>query len=320
MHRHLRSSILALSAATFVAGPSNAEAQSSAATTGTIVIAHGGGPSWDSRVDSVALAARTGGPVAVSLLMGPGAANHRFQDAVAALAAQGAREIVVVPLFVSSHSGHIDQIRYLAGQTDSLSETMKHHLAMSGITRATAGLPMRVVPALDDSPQLARVLADHATALATAPARQALFLVGHGPNSAEDNAEWMRALRTVADSVRRWTPFRDVKVGLVRDDAPAEVRAEAVRGIRETIQLQSALTAEKVVVVPILVSAGSVSRDRIPADLAGLPVQYNAVPLLPHPAMTRWIEARVRDAKQLSAVSGSVKAAEEMAPHSHEMH
>ena len=37
-------------------------------------------------------------------------------------------------------------------------------------------------------------------------------------------------------------------------------------------------------------------RDRIPADLAGLPVIYGGEPLLPHASMSRWIEARVRAA------------------------
>jgi hypothetical protein len=39
-----------------------------------------------------------------------------------------------------------------------------------------------------------------------------------------------------------------------------------------------------------------VSRDRIPADLAGLPVIYAGEPLLPHASMSRWVEGRVREA------------------------
>ena len=80
---------------------------------------------------------------------------------------------------------------------------------------------MRVTAALDDAPEVAHVLADRARALATAPGDQALFLVGHGPNSAEGYAAWMANLRPIADSVAALTHFRDVKVGLVRDDAPA---------------------------------------------------------------------------------------------------
>ena len=305
-----RRALLALAATCALAAPpAPLGAQRPASEVGTLIVAHGGGPEWDGKVDSIARAVRTGGPVAVSLLIGPGAKTRRFQDAVASLVARGAREVVVVPMLVSSHSGHAEQIRYLAGAVDSLGATMMHHLHMGGIERPAARVPMRVTPALDDAPQLARVLADRARELATAPAAQALFLVGHGPNGAEDNAAWMENLRRVADSVRARTGFRDVKVGLVRDDAPAPVRAEAVRAIRETIELQHALTGQPVVVVPILISSGTVSRSKLPTDLAGLPMVYRATPLLPHPEMARWVEARVAAPAAAAAAAAPAAAA-----------
>jgi sirohydrochlorin ferrochelatase len=274
--------------------PAAGVAQQSASV-GTILIAHGAGPDWNAQVEAVAAQTQTGGPLEVSYLMGPAAATHRFQDAARKLVEKGASSIVVVPLLVSSHSGHYDQIRYLAGEPIELPEVMHHHLHMAGIERAAVDVPIRVARAIDDSPDAARVLAERALAIATAPAEQALFLVGHGPNSAEDNAAWMKNLRAVAAEVAAATGFRDVKVGLVRDDAPAEVRAEAVASVREIIELQHALTGQPVVVVPILVSTGSVSQEKIPADLASLPIVYTGEALLPHGGLARWIEARVRE-------------------------
>lgn len=102
----------------------------------------------------------------------------------------------------------------------------------------------------------------------------------------------MKNLRPVADSVRKWGRFRDVRVELVRDDAPAEVRAEGVRQARELIELQRMATGQDVLVVPVLVSKGAVSRSKLPADLAGMPMIYSGEPLLPHPMMVRWIESR----------------------------
>lgn len=127
-----------------------AAAQHPASAVGTLVVAHGGGPAWDASVDGVAAMVRTGGPVAVSFLMGPGATTRRLRCAPRRCAAS------------------------------------------------------------------------------------------------------------------------------------------------ETIALQQALTGKDVVVVPILVSSGTVSRSELPTDLAGLPITYRATPLLPHPAMARWIESRVR--------------------------
>lgn len=264
-----------------------------AARVGTIVLAHGGGPEWNAQVEKVAALVNTGGPVAVSYLMGPGAKTNRFQDVVQKLAAEGAEYIVVVPMLMSSHSGHYEQIRYLAGEVDELDEVMMHHLQMAGIERPTTSVPVYVARAIDDSPDVARVLAERALALTDDPASHALFILGHGPNSAEDNAMWMQNLRPVADTVAAITGFRDVKVGLVRDDAPAPVRAEAVRQVREIIALQHELTGRDVVVVPALISTGSVSHEKFPRDLDGLPVIYTGEALLPHPGLAKWIEARV---------------------------
>ena len=271
-------------------------AQSAVPPIGTVVVAHGGDSTWNEHVLAAARSARTGGPVEVSFLMGPAARSHRFQTAIARLVEQGAKHVVIVPLLVSSHSGHYEQIRYLAGQPVQLDSAMMHHLHMAGIERPVIGPPLTLVPALDDSPHMARVITDRARALEQ-NRNQAVFIVGHGPNSAEDYAAWMLNLRRVADSVKAWGKFSDVRVDVVRDDAPPAVRAEAVRRVRELIELQHLATRQPVIVVPVLISRGAISRDRLPNDLRGLPIVYAGEALLPHAEMSRWIEQRVRDVR-----------------------
>jgi sirohydrochlorin cobaltochelatase len=273
----------------------------SAQQVGTIVVAHGGDAEWNNRVLSVASGAKTGGPVEVSFLMGPGAKTNRFQDIVRRMEANGVARIVVVPLLISSHSGHYEQIRYLAGEVEKLDEKMMHHLHMAGLEQVNSKVPVTVAKAVDDSPDVARVLIERAHTLAPDPAKHALFVIGHGPNSSDDLASWMKNLRAMTDTIRALTKFKDVRVGLVQDDAPAHVRAEAVNRARELITLQNRLTNEKVVVVPVLVSKGKLSVEKIPQDLAGLPIIYDGEPLLPHPVLARWIEARVRETGQLTA-------------------
>jgi sirohydrochlorin ferrochelatase len=271
-------------------------AAQSRADVGTLVVAHGGGPEWDAQVLEVARQVRTEGPVEVAFLMGPGARERRFQDAVARLVRAGADRIVVVPLLVSSHSGHYEQVRYLAGAMDSLDATMRHHLHMAGIERPSAAPPMVVTPALDSAAEMAEILAERYRAHAQSPGQEALLLVGHGPNDAETYAEWMRHLRAVAAAVRARTGAPSVLVELVRDDAPPPVRAEAVHRIRELVALQHAATRRPVVVVPILVARGRLTTEKLARDLAGLPIRYAAEGLAPHPALARWIERQVRQA------------------------
>ena len=281
--------LLAVSCALLVPPQSEMSAQA----VGTLVVAHGGDSIWNGNVREGLKTLRLAGPVEISFLMGPEAAKTRFQDAVQKLVSQGAKEVVIVPLLVSSHSGHYEQIRYLAGKTDSLDAVMHEHLHHGGIERPSAKVPMRVVPALDESHELARVLVERATAFEPNAKGKALMLVGHGPNSAEDYAFWMRNLRVVTDSVRRWSAFKDVRVELVREDAPAPVRAEAIQRLRELIAMQAQITGDTVVVVPILVSKGGISRSRIMKDLEGLPVRYADTSVLPHPAIASWIARRV---------------------------
>jgi sirohydrochlorin ferrochelatase len=259
---------------------------------GTIVVAHGGSDEWNAPVLRIAEQASTGGPVEVSFLMGERASDYRFQDAAARLVEQGVSRIVVVPLLASSHSGHYDQIRYLAGDLAELDDNMMHHLHMAGIHPPRVDVPIHITPALDASMEIATILSARARSIADSPTDQALFIVGHGPNSAEDYAGWMLNLRPVADSVAQLTGFRDVKLGLVRDDAPEAVRREAVHRIREIIQLQNALTGRDVVVVPLLISKGYVTQ-KLRRDLEGLPVTYEGEGLLPHPELARWIARRV---------------------------
>ena len=268
---------------------------------GTIVVAHGGGEEWNRLVTEVVAQTRTGGPVEVSFLMGPGARSNRFQDIARKMEESGVRRIVVVPLLISSHSGHYEQIRYLAGQTPVLSEAMLHHLHMSGLEPARVRVPIVVARAMDDAPDVAEVLAARARLLVTQPDGGALFLIAHGPNAPEDVAIWMKNLRTLARRVQAETGLRDVRVGIVQDDAAPSVRAEAVQRVREIIELQYAATQRPVAVVPVLISQGSLTREKLPADLLGLPIHYDGQALLPHPGVARWIETRSREAA--SAVS-----------------
>jgi len=267
----------------------------SAQQVGTLIVAHGGDSVWNAAVIRQTNDVQTGGPVRIALLMGEGAPAHRFQSVVDTLVAAGASTVVVVPFLVSSYGGHYEQIRYLVGATDSLTPSMREHLTMSGIERPRARVPLLLTRSLDDAPELEQILVDRAVAQTSTAREQALFLIGHGPNSDEDEAAWMANLRPLAERVRARAGFRDARVGLMLDDAPKAVRAEAVQRIRELITLQAQLTGRPVIVVPLLIARGEVSATKVPADLAGLPIVYSGSALTPHPQLARWVERRVKE-------------------------
>ena len=47
---------------------------------------------------------------------------------------------------------------------------------------------------------------------------------------------------------------------------------------------------DSVVVLPVLISSGSIDREKLPRDLEGLPVRYLRASLAPLPPLARWIE------------------------------
>ena len=85
------------------------------------------------------------------------------------------------------------------------------------------------------------------------------------------------------------------QVYLLRDDARAEVRAGAVAALRDSVRALAETHRDSVVVLPLLISSGAITREKIPRDLEGLPVRYHPIPLAPHPALARWIH-RVAEA------------------------
>lgn len=288
-------SFLRLLAAVLILAPA-LKATTQAPAHGMLLVAHGGGPDWNKQVLDLAAAVRFAGPVRVSFLMGPGASERPFQREVAALRAAGVTRIAVVPLFISSHSEHFDQLRYLVGMRDSLDATMMHHLHMGGIERPADRTGLTLLSALDSAPELADALAERAVALVPDRAQRAVLVLGHGPNGAEDYARWMAALRPVAERVRQRAGYRLVAVELVRDDAPPMVRAEAVARVREIVLWLNQITSAPVVVVPALVATGAVSQVTLRRDLEGLPVVYAGQAVLPNPGMARWVERVVAEA------------------------
>jgi hypothetical protein len=117
-----------------------------------------------------------------------------------------------------------------------------------------------------------------------------VLLVAHGPSTDADALAWEEALRVATAPLAIALDDTPLRIGLLRDDAPAPVRARAVAALRDTVTALAARSADSVLVMTVLVSSGSIDRVRIPQDLAGLPIHYAGMSLAPHPALARWIE------------------------------
>lgn len=255
--------------------------------TGLLVVAHGADSGWNGRVRAVVEQVRWDGPVSVAFLMGPEARTASWDVAVRSLVGRGAEAIVAVPLMVSSHGSHYRQIQHYAGLDVPLPAALAHH---DHGTMTAPPVPVKVTPALDDAPELGAVLATRWQELSTATRRRPLVLVAHGPSDAEDVGAWMGGLQRATGDLAEALRPAPLHIGLLRDDAPAAVRAAAVQAIRDTIGNLASSTGDSVAVMTVLVSMGAINRVKVPRDLDGLAIDYHGVALSPHPALARWIE------------------------------
>ncbi len=274
---------------------------SARAQTGLLVVAHGADRGWNDRVRETVGAVRwTAGPVGLAFLMGEEKDTAGWAAGVSRLAAEGARRIVVVPLMISSHGSHYRQIRYFAGELDSLPAELAGH---DHGAHAAPQVPMRVTPALDAAPELADVLALRWHELASSDRRRPLLLVAHGPNDSTDAHRWVSDIEAVSRGLREATGA-ELHVALLRDDAPPAVRAAAVAAMRDTVRAMAARARDSVVALPVMISSGAITHRKIPKDLAGLPLRYHPLPLAPAAPLAHWIERSARSASQAAAQAG----------------
>jgi len=260
------------------------------AQTGLLVVAHGADSAWNARVQATMAQVRwSDGPVRLASMMGPEAETASMETQSRALATAGARRVVVVPLMVSSFGGHTYDIQHAAaGHSGSMSGQMPgmaaHRLALP------PAIAVQVTSALDSSSELGLALLARWRELPAGDRARPLVLVAHGPNSDVDALRWIDNLRAATRGLAAVLPDRAVHIGLLRDDAPAPVRAGAVAGIRDTISALFTQRGDSVMVMTVLISSGAINNRTVPADLAGIPMHYAGAALAPDPAIARWIE------------------------------
>lgn len=271
--------------------------------TGLIIVAHGADTVWNARVkQTVAQTKWTHGPVEVAFLMGSEAESASWDKAAKGMQKAGVANVVVVPFMVSSFGGHVRQIQFYAGKIPSMPAELGEMAGHDMHTMVKLTVPTIVTPALDDAPELGEALIGRWIELSAADKKRPVMLIAHGPNNPEDVIHWESNIMKTAKGLRDAVSPRPVRVALLRDDAPAAVRAASVAAMRDTIVSLGKIAKDSVTVLPVLISTGSVNTVKIPADIAGLPVRYAPVGLAPHAALAKWIARIAEDArKQLNS-------------------
>ncbi len=251
---------------------------------GVLVLAHGGSARWNRAVEIAVRQARLTQPTEVAFGMGMHEPEAQaIQHAVDQLERRGIARLIVVPFLVSSSSDVLRQYQYVLGlRADG---PWQEH-----VKPLTLHVPVVMAGALDADPLVAAVLTERAKDLSRKAQQETVMLVAHGPVSEEDNARWLGMMEQLAQEIQTQAGFHAVIPVTLRDDAPKEVREEAVRQMREVVKTGS--EHGRVLVVPLLLAEGGIEQ-KIPKALKGLPYVFRGKTLLPHLHLSQWIAQQV---------------------------
>jgi sirohydrochlorin ferrochelatase len=246
---------------------------------GVLVISHGSrSEDWVRLVDEAVAEVRVpdGLPIVSSFL--EIVEGRLIQDGIAALENEGVTDLIVVPLFVSSGSTHLDEISYALGvipqpalPTDMapFERTARVHMAAP----------------IDDDPLVAELVYGKVRELSREPEREVLLLIGHGSVERGFRLRWRRGLERLAARLRRLGGFAAADAAMLLPDQTA----------RKLRKWRERLPDHDVVVAPLFLSEGYFTRTVIPQRLEGHhhKVRYSGRALLPSPLVSRWMERQI---------------------------
>lgn len=248
---------------------------------GALVIAHGSSkPEWVELVDRAVSDVAIGMPVVTSFL--EMVEGRSILDGIHELESRGVNEIVAVPLFVSSGSTHIEEIRYLLGLT-------QHPKIEMDQPPFTIRAEVTLCQAMDDHPLINQILLERALEMSEQPEREVVLLVGHGSEGAEFAQLWESGMMSLAQQLYQAGGFARVEYATLHPDNLYE-------------RLQKLSQSNHVLVLPLFLSEGYFTRKVIPSRLEDLTYTYTGKTYLPSSLISRWIESIIHQEVAKQAV------------------
>lgn len=272
---------------------------------GVLLLAHGGSAAWNEEVARIAAQVSRSYPTEVAFGM---ATRRTMQDGIDKLAARGVKEIVAVPLFISSHSSVITSTEYLLGRRNEMPDDLKsfakmdhssHGAAASHVAPAADGtkpvtttLPLRMTAALGHHRVVADILVDRANSISDDPTGEVAIVVAHGPNPDEDNRKWLADMRLLVERMKIKTRFHRIDYLTIRDDAPEPVASQAKEEFRRLVRAAK-VEGKTALVVPMVLSYGGIEA-RLAKRLDGLEYRLASQGLLPDSRLAGWVIENIR--------------------------
>jgi len=242
---------------------------------GVLIIAHGS-PSeeWNQPVREIVSQVTLPYPIELGFL--EFVEGEGIQDAVDRLEKRGVDTAIVVPLFISSFSNHIEEIKYILGLRQDLPE------GSEDLVPIVTTLDIRLTSALDDHPLIVEALCDRARELIESPPNEIIVLAAHGAESEDYLKKWDEGLESICARMKWELGVRDVRYGYIFEDKVPYLPDVVSEAVAEA----------DVIVIPLMISKGFFTKRFIPRILSSFmeDIAYNGRPLAPSKDIAKWIE------------------------------
>jgi sirohydrochlorin ferrochelatase len=245
---------------------------------GVLVISHGSRKAeWVDLVDQAVAAVEVDSDIPIYSSFLELIGGRLIQDGIYSLEQQGVTDILVVPLFVSSGSTHIDEISYALGLISE--PTLKTDLIPLKLqARVHFGRPM------DDDEEIVQILYSKIQPLSQRPSHEIVLLVGHGSVEKHFHLRWRKGLELLAARLKIWGGFDEVDIAMLLPDQ-----------VKRKMELWTKRKPEHTVIVaPLFLSEGYFTNQVIPLRMREFSYKYNGKAMLPHPLISRWMERQIR--------------------------
>lgn len=291
-------------------------------------MAHGGTEEWDQAVLNAVEPLRDQYPAEVAFGM---ADASTIEKGVHQLQSEGVAKVGVVRLFISGeswyerieqilgliegapsaheihsqandHGGHDEHADHADEDSDSShaghgsngdQDDSGHHMAPLYRIDTDASFAMST-EGLAQASEMDEALLCRARDLSRSPATEDVLFLVHGPGEDAENERWIATIDSRADLLRSEIPFRRVEVMTLREDWP-EKRKEAEERIMRFVQRAKDEGGQSIVIPYRVYGFGPY--DEILEDFEYI---SDGQGLIPHEAVTRWIDRQARSLQSSS--------------------
>ena len=278
----------------------NAHLPASESETGIVIMPHGAGQQWNDAIEEVV--APIGKRYQTEMAYGM-ADPVTIQQAISRLEAKGVRSIVFVRMYALSDEMK-QETDYLLGLSLKPPEHA-HDKALPAQIRS--GTIFASFGGYQEDPGMVEILHARIVEISRKESEETVILVGHGAGDDEENAHWLAIMGRQIAQLRRdphCGKIQAMEAATVREDWP-EKRAAAVERLKQMI-IEGKKRGRVILISYRLRGAGPYKRFLEKAGLKeGEDYEINGKGFLPHPAMTRWLEAGIEQELRKSNEIGS---------------